>query len=62
MKETIAEFALSLVQGTGLTALAEHVVTALAGVRAYYPTYTYAGMCGLCALYEKSLCWQCGVG
>ena len=54
VKETLAEFARFLwCRKQGYTALAEQAVTALAGVRAYYPTYPYAGMRGLCALYEK---------
>ena len=54
VKETLAEFARFLwCREQGYIALTEQAVTALAGVRAYYPTYPYAGMHGLCALYEK---------
>lgn len=54
VKETLAEFGRFLwCIEQGYTALAEQAVSALAGVRAYYPTYPYAGMRGLCALYAK---------
>lgn len=54
VKETLAEFARFLwCMEQGYTALTEQALTALAGVRAYYPSYPYAGMRGLCALYAK---------
>ena len=54
VKETLAEFVRFLwCREQGYTALAEQAVGALAGVRAHYPAYPYAGMRGLCALYEK---------
>lgn len=53
VKETIAEFGRFLwCREQGYAVLAEQAVAVLAGVRAYYPTYPYAGMRGLCALYE----------
>lgn len=55
LKETLAEFVRFLwCREQGYTALAEQAVGALAGVRAHYPAYPYAGMRGLCALYEKN--------
>lgn len=55
VKETLAEFMRFLwCREQGYTALAEQAVQNLSGVRAYYPTYPYAGMRGFCALYEKN--------
>lgn len=55
VKETLAEFMRFLwCREQGYTALAEQAVGVLAGVRAHYPVYPYAGMRGLCALYEKN--------
>lgn len=55
VKESLAEFVRFLwCREQGYTALAEQAVDALSGVRAYYPAYPYAGMRGLCALYEKN--------
>lgn len=55
VKETLAEFGRFLwCREQGYTALAEQAVQNLSGVRAYYPTYPYAGMRGFCALYEKN--------
>ena len=55
VKETLAEFGRFLwCREQGYTALANQAVGVLAGVRAYYPCYPYAGMRGLCALYEKN--------
>lgn len=54
VKETLAEFGRFLwCREQGYTELAELAVQNLSGVRAYYPTYPYAGMRGFCALYEK---------
>ena len=56
VKETLAEFGRFLwCREQGYTELAELAVQNLSGVRAYYPTYPYAGMRGFCALYEKNL-------
>ena len=55
VKETLAEFGRFLwCREQGYTALAEQAIQSLTGVRAHYPAYPYAGMRGLCALYEKN--------
>lgn len=55
VKETLAEFGRFLwCREQGYTELAELAIQNLSGVRAYYPTYPYAGMRGFCALYEKN--------
>lgn len=55
VKETLAEFVRFLwCREQGYTALAKQAVDVLAGARAYYPAYPYAGMRGLCALYENN--------
>lgn len=54
VKETLAEFGRFLwCREQGYTALAEQAIQSLTGVRVHYPAYPYAGMRGLCALYEK---------
>ena len=54
VKETLAEFIRFLwCVRQGYLAVAQAVTQRLMGTRAYYPAYPYAGVRGLCALYER---------